>query len=180
MKGSPVRVRASASLLTRLARTLEEGSVAAAPVGTLSERRSQRPLVERDRRLAETGAGACAAPAPGERVCGQAGLDRVVGEVAADADQIGVAFDLARERVRTEEVRTAPAAPVVPARVPAMELLESTRDACVGSEEDEVVVRAHQDVGDEAELEALEQELEPLEEGRALAVAQEEVARVAR
>ena len=48
-----------------------------------------------------------------------------------------------------------------------------------GGEEDEVVVVAHQRVGDEAELEALEQEREAVEKGAAVVVAQEELSEIA-
>jgi len=60
-----------------------------------------------------------------------------------------------------------------------VELSQRGGDAVVAGEEDEVVVVAHQRVGDEWQLELFEDVRKPLEEGGAVVVGQEEVTDVA-
>jgi hypothetical protein len=59
--------------------------------------------------------GACAGPGPVEGVGDEAGGDGVVGEVAIEAEQVGLVVDAAGEAVGAEEVGAAPVAAVVPA-----------------------------------------------------------------
>src|SRR6266550_3221691 len=73
-----------------------------------------------------------------------------------------------------------PVAEVLPTRIPGVQLLQRLRYASVRSHEYEVVVVAHQGVGDQAQLEALKDQRETDEEGLALGVAREQVAPVTR
>jgi hypothetical protein len=77
----------------------------------------ERALVEWDRAGFEAGVGACAGPGPVEWVGDEAGGDGVVGEVAVEAEQVGVVVDAAGEAVGAEEVGAALVAAVVPAGV---------------------------------------------------------------
>ena len=61
-----------------------------------------------------------------------------------------------------------------------MELLQGSGDAPIGGKENEVVVVAHERVGDQRELAALENDGEATEEADAVVVVHEEVAPVAR
>src|SRR2546425_4241811 len=101
MKGSPVRVRASAlpdrrffpDHLVVLICLLHERAITPAPARAVVERGAQRLELERQRRLREAGGGRGAAPAPGERVSRHAGGDRVPGKVAGGPEQVLVALE---------------------------------------------------------------------------------------
>jgi hypothetical protein len=124
--------------------------------------------------------GSCASPVPLERIADEICLDRVPCQVAAGTDQVLVAFDFARQRMRPEKVSAAVVAVVQVARVGGVEPLQRARDALVRDAQGEVVVVAHQDVGEEPEPEALADDRDPVEEVLAVLIAEEEVTGVAR
>ena len=70
-------------------------------------------VVERDLGWFEAGVGAGAGPAPLERVVDESCFDRVAGDVAVDAEQVGVVLDPAGEAVGAEEMRASLVAAVV-------------------------------------------------------------------
>jgi hypothetical protein len=123
--------------------------------------------------------GAGAAPRPVERVTDKSCFDRISGEIAACADEISVALELTRQRVGPKEVGAAPVTAVVMARVFRVQKLKGAGDAGVRGAEGEVVVVAHEDVREDAELEAVADAREPFEEVLPIVVVQEQVSEVA-
>jgi hypothetical protein len=102
-----------------------------------------------------------------------------VGDVAAGDEEIGVSSQLAGEEVGAEEVRATSVATVVGARVPAVELLEGARNLSAWRGEHEVVMVAEERIGDQPQIEALDDKRQSVEKGRPVIGDQEQVARVA-
>src|SRR6478736_7912047 len=162
-----------------LHRAVDLSAVAPAPVVVVTEGRAEVALGKRDAGPLESRMGARTAPGPVERILDEARFDGVECEVAAGGDELRVAFDLTGHRVGAEEVRVAPLAAVVPARVFGMETLECLREPGVGNPQEGVVVAPHQHVGEQSELELPADNGQPLEEVFAVVVAYEQVTRIA-
>lgn len=105
-----------------------------------------------------------AAPSPRQRVGDEIRLDGVEREIPAGGDELLVAADLSRHRVSAKEVRAPAMAAAVVTGVFRVQTLECLRDAGVGNAEDDVVMVSHENVRDQAELEALANAGESVEE----------------
>src|SRR5213078_1560442 len=130
--------------------------VAGAPAVPAAERGAEWLLVQRDPGSLEPGARAGAAPSPVQWVAHEGRFDRVAGDVAADAKQVQVAVDLAREEVSSEEVGAPASRLVVQPRVPGVQALQRGREAGSWAGDHQVVVRAHERPRDEPDLEGRE------------------------
>jgi hypothetical protein len=111
-----------------------------------------------------------AASWPRKRICHQAGLDRVQGEVTAGGDELAIACDLLRHGVSSKEVRAAAVPAVVPPRVSSV--LQPEREPRIPPH-DHVIVGAHQDVREQCKVEVRPGRGQAVEELLAVAVATE-------
>jgi hypothetical protein len=135
-----------------------------APIGATTECGAEVALYERNGRPLEARMSSGAAPSPRQRVGDEIRLDGVEREIPAGGDELLVAADLSRHRVSAKEVRAPAIAAAVVTGVFRVQTLECLRDAGVGNAEDDVVMVSHEDVRDQAELEALANAGESVEE----------------
>src|SRR5262249_24395434 len=114
------------------------------------------------------------APGPIERARDEAGCDGAERQIHARGDELHTAGDLARHRMRREEVCAATVAAVVPTRVLSVQALQRNRKARVSNPEEGVVMAPHQHVREQSELEALADRGEAVEEVLTVGIDDEE------
>jgi len=149
-------------------------AVAVTPTVATSECASEEPLIQESLSRANTDRRAIATPLPYRRLLTQTGPHRVVCDVTAGGQQVGVVADQLGHEPIAKQVRASPMRCVESLRVATVQLLHRSGKARVRSYYDQVVMVVHQAVRKAWKPITLDCQLKPFKKELAILVEAED------